>query len=108
MNIQSFIETLNFSNYFLQIFTPILFSIFDIITGYIQAIINKNVDSSKMREGLLHKVLVIIIIIISCVIDITFRLPAVPKIVSIYIIIMELTSILENLNKAGLNIRKNK
>lgn len=100
------IQSLNFSNYFFQIFTPILFSIFDIISGYIQAIINKEVDSQVMREGLLHKILLIIIIIISCVIDITFKLPAVPKVVSIYIIIMELTSILENLDKSGLNIGK--
>lgn len=106
MDIENIMETLNFSNYFWQIFTPILFSFMDIITGYIQALINKNVDSSIMREGLLHKILIILIILMSCVIDVTFNLPIVTKFISIYIIIMEITSILENLNKAGLNIGK--
>ena len=103
MDIENIMETLNFSNYFWQIFTPILFSFMDIITGYIQALINKDVDSSIMREGLLHKIL---IILMSCVIDVTFNLSIVVKFISIYIIIMEITSILENLNKAGLNIGK--
>ena len=106
MDIENIMETLNFSNYFWQIFTPILFSFLDIITGYIQALINKNVDSSVMRVGLLHKILIIIIILMSCVIDVTFNLSIVTKFISIYIIIMEITSILENLNKAGLNIGK--
>lgn len=106
MNIENIVNTLNFSNYFWQIFTPILFSFFDIMTGYIQALINKDVDSSVMRVGLLHKILLILVIIGSCVIDVTFNLSVITKFVSIYIIIMEITSILENLNKAGLNFGK--
>ena len=106
MDINQLIETLNFSNYFWQIFTPVLFSFIDIISGYIQAIINHNVDSSIMREGLLHKILIILIILMACVTDVTFNLSIVTKFISIYIIIMEVTSILENLNKAGLDFGK--
>ena len=106
MNINNLIETLNFSNYFWQIFTPVLFSFIDIITGYIQAVINYEVDSSIMRQGLLHKILIILVIIMSCVLDVTFNLSIITKFISIYIIVMELTSILENLNKAGLDFGK--
>lgn len=106
MDINNLIETLNFSNYFWQIFTPVLFSFIDIITGYIQAVINYEVDSSIMRQGLLHKILIILVIIMSCVLDVTFNLSIITKFISIYIIVMELTSILENLNKAGLDFGK--
>ena len=44
MDINQLIETLNFSNYFWQIFTPVLFSFIDIISGYIQALINHDVE----------------------------------------------------------------
>lgn len=104
MDINQLIETLNFSNYFWQIFTPVLFSFIDIISGYIQALINHDVDSSIMRQGLLHKILIILVIIMSCVLDVTFSLSIITKFISIYIIVMELTSILENLKKAGLDI----
>ena len=106
MDINNLIEILNFSNYFWQIFTPVLFSFMDIISGYIQALINHDVDSSIMRQGLLHKILIILVIIMSCVLDVSFNLSIISKFISIYIILMESTSILENLNKAGLDFGK--
>lgn len=105
-DIKIIIETLNFSNMTWQILTPIIFSICDIITGFIQAIINKNIDSTKMRTGLLHKILILIILLLSFVLDATFSLSICSKLVSIYIIIMELISIIENITKAGINIGK--
>lgn len=102
MDIQSFFNTLDFSNYIWVIITPLLFSLFDIITGFIQAVINHDVDSSKMRKGLLHKLLLIIIILSGILLDKTFNLNYITKFISIYIIIMEITSILENLKKAGI------
>lgn len=104
MDIKELIEVLNFSNIGWQILTPVIFSLFDIITGVIQAIINHDLDSSKMRSGLLHKILILIVIIMSFMIDITFSLNFVSKFVCIYVIFMECTSILENLKKAGIEI----
>lgn len=106
MNIENIIQEINFSNMAWQIATPLLFSLFDVITGYIQAIINNNVDSQKMREGLWHKVLIIIILLMSYIIDFTFSLKFVGSTVSIYIILMELVSILENVKRAGIDIGK--
>lgn len=106
MEIQEILNTLNFSSITWQLLTPVIFSLADVITGFIQAVINKNVDSQIMRTGLLHKVLITMIIFLSFVIDITFSLDFVSKIVCAYVIIMELTSILENLKKAGIEVGK--
>lgn len=100
------LNMLDFSNMFWQILTPLLFSLADIISGYIQALINKDVDSQKMRSGLLHKTLIILVIILSFIIQFTFNINYISKVVSIYVILMEAVSILENLKKAGINLGK--
>lgn len=106
MDIQEILNTINFSSVAWQIFAPCIFLISDVISGFIQAIINKNLDSQVMRNGLLHKVLIVIIILLSFVADLSFDLNFVSKIVCGYVILMEATSILENLKKAGLDIGK--
>lgn len=106
MELNEIIANLDFSSILWQILTPIIFSLSDVLTGFIQAVINNNLDSKIMRQGLLHKVLIILLVILSFVVDKTFNLPIVSKIVCIYIIIMETISIFENLSKAGLNFGK--
>lgn len=106
MSIEEIVTSLKFSNLLWQILTPIIFNLADIVTGFIQAVINKNVDSSKMRTGLWHKLLLIICVLLSFVFDIAFNLKIVSTIVCSYIVIMELFSILENLAKAGINFGK--
>jgi toxin secretion/phage lysis holin len=103
---EEIIKTLSFSSIAWQVITPLIFSGLDILTGYIQAVINKNVDSKVMREGLLHKCLLIVAIIIGYVIEYAFNLPAVAQVITIYICVMEVVSILENLKKAGLDLGK--
>ena len=48
---EQLLQTLSFSSIAWQVITPLIFSGLDILTGYIQAVINKNVDSKVMREG---------------------------------------------------------
>lgn len=103
MEIIELLKTLNFANFGWQIATPIIFSIGDILTGFIQAVINDDVQSKKMREGLLHKSLIVIVLILSVVASITFNINLISQFVSGYIILMETISIFENLKKAGLN-----
>lgn len=98
------IDKLNFSSIIWQIVTPLIFSLADVITGYIQAFINKNVDSQKMRTGLLHKILVILVIVLSFIIQFAFNINYIASVVSIYVVLMEIVSILENLKKAGVDI----
>lgn len=100
------VKTINFSSIMWQIATPLIFSLADIITGYIQALINNNVDSQKMRVGLLHKMLIVTIIILSFVIEFAFKIKYIAQIVCVYVVLMEGVSILENLKKAGIDIGK--
>ena len=98
---EEIIKTLTFSNIVWQVLTPLIFSGLDILTGYIQAVINKNVDSKVMREGLLHKCLLIVAILVGYVVEYAFGLSAVASVITIYICVMEVMSIAENLKKAG-------
>ena len=103
MDIQNIIENLDFSSIGWMIATPIIFSIIDIVTGFIQAVINHDVQSSKMRVGLLHKILICIVLLAGFVFGLSFNLPVIPKFISGYIVIMEVISIFENLKKAGID-----
>lgn len=102
---EEIIKTLTFSNIIWQVITPLIFSGLDILTGYIQAVINKNVDSKIMREGLLHKCLLIVAIVIGYIVEYAFGLSAVSTVITVYICVMELMSILENIKKAGIDLK---
>lgn len=106
MDIQEIINQMNFVNFAWQIVTPLCFSLADVITGIIQAIINNDLDSKKMREGLLRKCLLIVIILLSFLVRFAFNLPAISQVICSYIILMECVSIMENLTKAGIDLGK--
>lgn len=106
MNIEQIITSLNFTNIFWQGGATLIFMIADIISGIIQAIINKNLDSQKMREGILRKMLLILVVILSFIFQYAFNIPAISKVVCIYLIVMEIISIMENLKKAGIDLGK--
>lgn len=79
----------------------------DILIGFIGAIIQHNISSIKMREGILHKIMMLILIFLCLTIEIAsshmFKLPYdIPtcEVLCGYIIIMELTSIIENISIA--------
>lgn len=76
----------------------------DVVVGFIVAIINEELSSVKMRKGLLHKVLMLVLIFVCLAIEIgishTVALPYdVPtcEVLCGYIVIMELISVLENI-----------
>ena len=85
MDLENLINTLNFSSIIWQIATPLIFSLCDVLTGFIQAIINNEVQSKVMREGLLHKSLIIIIVFLSFVASLTFNISLISKTVCIYV-----------------------
>ena len=98
-------QNLHFTNVIWQVILPLVLSLVDIITGYLQARINNDVQSKIMREGLIHKILQIIIIAVSFMFQFAFNLKSISVIVCIYICLMELTSIVENLKKAGIDFK---
>lgn len=79
------------------------FIIFDIITGIIKALYKKEINSTLLRVGLFHKITEILATVGSGLleigatyIDIDFSFPLL-KCVALYIVVMEFTSIIENL-----------
>lgn len=106
MSFEEILGSLNFTNIIWQIITPLIFMLADIITGVIQAVINKNLDSQKMREGLLRKLGLVLIIILSFIIQYAFNISIISKAIIIYIVLMESLSIIENLKKAGIDFGK--
>jgi toxin secretion/phage lysis holin len=76
----------------------------DMVAGFIAAVINKELSSTKMRNGLLHKALMLVLIFVCLAIEVsvshTNALPYdVPtcEVVCGYIVVMELISVLENI-----------
>lgn len=77
----------------------------DILVGFIGAVIQHNISSTKMREGILHKILMLILIFLCLIIEIAashmFKLPYnIPtcEVICGYIVTMELASIIENIS----------
>lgn len=106
MDLYELIKDLNWSSTTWQIVTPLCFSCADYVTGFIQAVINRDVQSKKMRTGLLHKALIFLVIILSFIFHYAFNLKYVSTFVCSYVVFMEIISIGENLKKAGINIGK--
>lgn len=81
----------------------VAFVVMDLVTGVMQAVANKALDSAKMRSGLWHKCGFIMVVILAALvewamqfIDLGFTLPLfVP--VCVFIILTEIVSIFENL-----------
>lgn len=76
----------------------------DVISGYVGAWVTKTVSSSRMREGLAHKGMLILLMLVAGLIDwvqqqgladLGFKVPLLPA-ACIYIIWMEINSALEN------------
>lgn len=106
MSFEEILKSVQFVNVFWQLLAPLIFMLADVVTGIIQAVINNDLDSKVMRKGLLRKALLIIILLLSVVIEKAFGMKIISKIISLYLILMEVISIAENLTKAGIDIGK--
>ena len=96
---------ITFTNRYWIILLPLILMASDIVTGWIQATINGTWDSTKMRKGLYRKSGELLVIVLTYAISIAIKLPFdVAAFISGYIIIMELISVCENLNQAGLPV----
>lgn len=85
----------------------LVLSLFDIVSGWIKAAISRSFSSTKMREGLWHKMLLMLIISLAVILqgftahigDTGWSLPLIIPVCS-YIAVMEVSSILENVKDA--------
>lgn len=100
-------ESLEFSNRGWTIILPLSLMLIDYLTGLLNAWSKGEVKSSKMRQGLIKKVGEMLVLIIGELFSYSFNFPSyVTSAISLYIIIMELISVFENLEKMGIPIPK--
>lgn len=100
-------KEITFTHRYWILLLPLCLMAADIITGWLQATINGTWDSTKMRVGLFRKSGELLVIIIAYAIYAAIQLPFdVPAFIAGYIIIMELISVAENLDQAGLPVPK--
>lgn len=81
----------------------IAFIVMDVVTGIAQAAKNKALDSSKMRDGLFHKIGFMFAVVLACLceyamawLDLGFDIPMIGGVCT-FICLTELVSILENI-----------
>lgn len=96
------IEQVHFTHKFWIIVLPCILMVIDVLTGYINAKIKHEDKSSVMRQGLGHKVGELAYIVVGVLIGEAFNFKMIPNFISIYIIVMELLSILENCERLGI------
>ena len=100
-----FLNKITFTHRYWVIVLPLVMMAADVVTGWIQASVNGTWDSTKMRKGLFRKSGEIMVLLLAYVVHMAIALPVdVPAFFSIYIIIMEVLSVAENLDQAGLPV----
>lgn len=101
------IEKVQFSNSAWIFIVPIALMGIDYATGILNAWLKGEIKSKKMREGLAKKFGELCVLVMGAIFSYGLAIPIIViNFVSVYIIIMELISICENLNKLGVPIPK--
>lgn len=100
------LSNITYSHVYWVFLLPMIGAGADIVTGWIQATINGVWDSTKMRKGLYRKGGELLTVLVGFVAQ-----EAVPVVadcrlatwISLYVVVMEAISCLENLSKAGVS-----
>ena len=99
------IKEITFTHRYWILLLPLILMAADIVTGWIQATINGTWDSTKMRKGLYRKSGELLVIVVTYTVSVAVSLPFdAAAFVAGYIIVMEILSVCENLNQAGLPV----
>lgn len=107
MDFKEVLSLMQSTNNYRVLLVPFALMVFDFITGVSHAWATGHLKSYKMREGLNRKVGEITIIVMGCLFNWAINVPKyVVYGLCLYVIIMELVSICENLEKMGLPIPK--
>lgn len=95
-------EQIHYTSMLWTFLLPAVAAAADILTGLIQAGINNCYNSSVMRKGLYRKLGELTCVILAYVVSVAISLPVnITAFVSVYIVVMEFISVLENLSAAG-------
>lgn len=105
MDIGNIIKEIHFANMLWLLLIPVAMMAIDIVTGLINAWATNSFQSARMRTGLAKKCGEIIIILIGMMFTYGMNLPRyILTGIAVYIIFMELMSVMENLKKLGVPI----
>lgn len=105
MSLQDVAGMIHFDHAWKIIIVPLVLMGFDILTGFINAWRRKRISSSKLRSGIANKFGEMLIIIVSLFLQYSLGMPEeICTFLTIYIIIMECISILENCEKLGVKV----
>lgn len=105
--LKELVNQFQFTNGFWMVLLPVAMMAIDIVTGFINAWMKGEVKSSVLRQGIAKKTGELIIILLGELFVMGMNLPiGICAGISLYIIIMELVSIFENLQKLGVPIPK--
>ena len=98
---------MKFVNEFIFYLVPLIFMLCDVVSGLAKAYVQKNIISHKMRSGIIKKCGEMMIIVLTAVVVYSVQWPhQIIAIVSLYMILMEIISIMENLDGIGVPIPK--
>lgn len=92
----------------------LVMSLMDVVTGFVGAAVRGEISSAKMREGLGHKMLLVLIIMLAVLLqgftthigDTGWNVPLIMPVCG-YISVMEVASIVENIKKSYPEIAEN-
>ena len=101
---EKFFQNIQFANIKWAIVTPIILIIIDILTGVVIAWRNNSFKSAKMREGLAKKFGELVYILVGILTKYALSTDLILNFTVIYICIMEVSSLLENCDKLGVNL----
>ena len=103
--IMEVLDKITYTNNYWTLLLPIIMMGADVLTGWIQASVNGTWDSTKMRKGLFRKSGEIVILVLAYIVQIAIAFPInIFVFISIYVCIMEVLSVIENLDQAGLPV----
>jgi len=96
-------EEIHYSHDYWIFLLPLILIAADVVSGWIQATINSTWDSTKMRKGLFRKGGEMLVVVVAWLIGIAIPLDFnIAFFFSIYIVLMETVSVIENLDLAGI------
>ena len=105
MNWEYFTENFHFVSLGWAFILPVTLEVIDFITGYVNACLKGERDSSKMRQGGGKKFGELVCLLLAQLFTWAMALPtATIYLVSMYITFMEFVSIIENIKKLGVPV----
>lgn len=99
------IDDIQFTSNYWVILLPVIAMAGDFVTGYLNAWIKHDIQSTKMRVGAAHKGAELLVLLLVWCIQLAIVLPIdITAFMAVYLVFMELNSIIENLDKMGVPV----